>query len=105
VCQNLDIEYLWIDALCILLGKDGQEEWRQEAANMADVYFVTLFAASCSNTHPTFLNHKGIFTRNPKVLVRSSSGAPLIMARRKLTCGLHASYYSLSDLDPLEQRA
>ncbi|KAE8396135.1 heterokaryon incompatibility protein-domain-containing protein [Aspergillus alliaceus] len=34
--QSLNIQYLWIDSLCIV--QDSQEDWNQEAARMSDVY-------------------------------------------------------------------
>jgi Heterokaryon incompatibility protein (HET) len=36
ITQSLGIQYLWIDALCIV--QNSQEEWEQEAAKMKDVY-------------------------------------------------------------------
>lgn len=107
-CWRLEIPYLWVDALCILQGEDVKEEWREEAANMADIYgnaFVTIFTASCSNTRQSFLAHEGTLTRNPQVLLQNSLGAPLIMARRKLPLGSHSHKDSRIGLDPLEKRA
>lgn len=42
----LDIEYLWIDSLCII--QDDEEDWRKESANMKNIFgfsHVTLAAA------------------------------------------------------------
>src|SRR3978361_980413 len=34
--RNLNIEYLWIDSLCIV--QDSNEDWEREAAAMSKVY-------------------------------------------------------------------
>jgi hypothetical protein len=36
VTRKLGIQYLWIDALCII--QDSQQEWRREAKNVASIY-------------------------------------------------------------------
>ncbi|KAF1351493.1 HET-domain-containing protein, partial [Lizonia empirigonia] len=36
LCLNLGIQYLWIDALCIL--QDNEDDWKRAAASMADIY-------------------------------------------------------------------
>jgi hypothetical protein len=45
ICRSLGIIYLWIDSLCII--QDSPEDWKEQAAQMADVYqhsFVTIAA-------------------------------------------------------------
>jgi hypothetical protein len=61
VCRNMSVRYLWIDALCIIQGPDG--DFQQEAARMEDVYANALFtitAAACTDTTQPFL-----LRRNP----------------------------------------
>ncbi|KAH8685460.1 heterokaryon incompatibility protein-domain-containing protein [Tricladium varicosporioides] len=36
VCQQLDVDYIWIDSLCII--QDDVEDWEREAALMTKVY-------------------------------------------------------------------
>ncbi|KAK5122330.1 hypothetical protein LTR85_004241 [Meristemomyces frigidus] len=36
ICQELNIEYLWIDALCII--QDDQSDWEQEVPRMGGIY-------------------------------------------------------------------
>ncbi|KAK3375000.1 heterokaryon incompatibility protein [Podospora didyma] len=36
ICRRLGLQYLWIDALCIIQGDD--EDWAREAGKMCDVY-------------------------------------------------------------------
>ncbi|KAF2850372.1 HET-domain-containing protein [Plenodomus tracheiphilus IPT5] len=50
ICQNLSIEYLWIDSLCII--QDDEADWQKQAALMADVYegaIITIAAAHAEN--------------------------------------------------------
>ena len=49
-CLAIGINYLWIDALCIV--QDDDADWHIEAAKMADVYqnsYITLAATSASS--------------------------------------------------------
>jgi hypothetical protein len=52
ICRRLSVRYLWIDALCILQGPDG--DFQQEAGRMQSVYSGSIFtiaAADSSNPH------------------------------------------------------
>ncbi|GAP84622.1 putative tol protein [Rosellinia necatrix] len=45
ICRRLDIQYIWIDSLCII--QDSDEDWAEESAKMADIYanaFLTIAA-------------------------------------------------------------
>lgn len=59
VCRNLLISYLWIDALCIVQGEDG--DFLSEAPRMQEVYAGSIFtvvAASSKDTTEPFLVHR-----------------------------------------------
>ncbi|KAH3946152.1 hypothetical protein HBH53_137590 [Parastagonospora nodorum] len=67
-CRRLCIDYLWIDSLCII--QDSDEDWRFQAALMADVYEnarVTIAAAAAHDPG------KGCFQKTH----RSCLGQPL----------------------------
>lgn len=52
----LDTNYIWIDSLCIV--QDDPEDWRAEAAKMADVYmnaYLTIAASAVPNSDSSFL--------------------------------------------------
>ncbi|KAF1949571.1 HET-domain-containing protein, partial [Byssothecium circinans] len=52
IAKRLDVRYLWIDALCIIQGPDG--DFQKEASRMRAVYSGSLFtiaAAESSNPH------------------------------------------------------
>lgn len=50
--RALDIDYLWIDSLCII--QDDHMDWRREAARMAEIYqnaYLVVSATSSENAH------------------------------------------------------
>ncbi len=59
-CLAIGINYLWIDALCIV--QDDPSDWQMEAARMADIYqnsYITLAATSSSS------GSEGLFHEKP----------------------------------------
>lgn len=67
--RSLKIPYLWIDALCIL--QDSQEDWRQEAPKMKQVYqgsTLTISVLRANDVQSGFLANRGGF----KVLLPAS---------------------------------
>lgn len=59
VARKLKIEYVWIDALCIIQDDDASEnDWAKEAGHMSSVYggaFVNLAATTALSVHEGFL--------------------------------------------------
>lgn len=56
LARRLDIEYIWIDSLCII--QDSQQDWELESSRMGDYYsnaFLTISAASSPNHSTPFL--------------------------------------------------
>ncbi|KAF2635397.1 hypothetical protein P280DRAFT_484629 [Massarina eburnea CBS 473.64] len=105
--QNLtDYVPTILDALCIIQGKDGEAEWNQEAAHMADVYqnaTVTIYAACCSNPQQSFLhrNRRDKF----RVLELDDSERAIVMGQFHSPRGFHRYSRTGRHLDPLEERA
>lgn len=57
MAQRFEIEYIWIDALCIL--QDSKDGWEVESARMGDYYgnaHVTILADMCRNLTISFLS-------------------------------------------------
>ena len=56
ICWDLGVQYLWIDALCIIQG--DAEDWSQESARMHQIYaqsWLTLVLAHTESPHVGFL--------------------------------------------------
>jgi Heterokaryon incompatibility protein (HET) len=49
LCRDLDIYYLWVDALCILQDSDSLE-WSEEASNMDKIYGFAAFTLAISSS-------------------------------------------------------
>ena len=55
ITRELGVQYLWVDALCILQGQDDEDariDWQQHSAIMGDIYgnsFVTIAAAAAAH--------------------------------------------------------
>ncbi|KAF9697875.1 hypothetical protein EKO04_004259 [Ascochyta lentis] len=79
LCLNLDIQYLWIDALCIK--QDDTKDWEDAAASMADVYShakITIAATWSDDSNRGFfsqmrteledmpMQEPGLYVRLPK---------------------------------------
>jgi hypothetical protein len=61
VALRLDIQYVWIDALCII--QDDSNDWRNEAALMGDVYKNATYNIGALGV----LGHAGLYTaRDPR---------------------------------------
>jgi hypothetical protein len=48
ITRALGIQYLWVDALCII--QDSQEDWEAESKKMADVYWGVLDYFRCARS-------------------------------------------------------
>lgn len=54
ICRKLNIEYIWIDALCIIQDKDNGEDWLRESGRMRSIYgqsYLNLASASAASPH------------------------------------------------------
>lgn len=58
VAKELDIEYLWIDSLCII--QDSVQDWERECSKMSSVYsgaWVTIAASDAADSSQGFLHN------------------------------------------------
>lgn len=56
ICNALDVQYIWIDSLCIL--QDSREDWAMQGSKMAQIYsdcLVTIAADVAANSSQGFL--------------------------------------------------
>ncbi|KAI8720224.1 Protein kinase domain-containing protein [Fusarium sp. LHS14.1] len=72
--RGLNVQYLWIDSLCII--QDDQEDWKREAARMQQVFSnatCVIAASSASSSAEGFLETRR--DERPFVTLHSPSGA------------------------------
>lgn len=72
ICVALDIQYVWIDALCII--QDSAEDWDIQGSKMAQIYsdcVITIAADTAANTRAGFLTMRSDSLRSSVVRVRS----------------------------------
>jgi hypothetical protein len=75
LARCLEVQYLWIDSLCIIQGKDG--DWEQESKRMEDVYtsaYCTVAATSAVDSNAGFLERN---ISSEYVYVQDDSGRPV----------------------------
>jgi hypothetical protein len=88
VSRHLGIDYLWIDALCIVQG--DKLDWEKESANMAEVYgnaFLTICAAA------TIDSKQHIFQDLPEDFTQHPLGETGVFLRTQI---IHDSLFELS---------
>ncbi|KAK9423955.1 putative Heterokaryon incompatibility protein-domain-containing protein [Seiridium unicorne] len=84
VARRLSIEYLWIDALCIIQNQDDKKDWRREVSHMKSVYggaSIGLAASSATNAYEGCLSKQPYYSaasaRAQSVYRESSTDTPL----------------------------
>lgn len=88
ISRHLGINYLWIDALCIVQG--DKLDWEKESANMAEVYgnaFLTICAAA------TIDSQQHIFQDLPEDFTQHPLGETGVFLRTQI---VHDSLFELS---------
>jgi hypothetical protein len=92
--KELGLDYLWIDAICIV--QKEKEEWEEESQKMGHIYSnakIVLAATRSSNVHD------GMYTRRPVTPLSRDIEAPggLMRARRNLNHEIIISCRTKSD--------
>ncbi|KAK4226309.1 heterokaryon incompatibility protein-domain-containing protein [Podospora fimiseda] len=102
-CSYIEVNYIWIDALCIFQDQGSlQSDWDNEAPKMATVYgrsIVTMIAASGTSCH------SGLIPGRPDCIYVSSPSEPCmgLLVQRKNQTGFHHRS-STSIFDPIDTR-
>ncbi|KAK4448441.1 heterokaryon incompatibility protein-domain-containing protein [Podospora aff. communis PSN243] len=75
VTRKLGIRYLWIDSLCII--QDDEDDWRQEASNMASIYqnsFLVISATKSADAYGGLYSELPSDCQSRNVTVRNDNG-------------------------------
>lgn len=94
--NKIGLNYLWIDAICIVQGNQLEErqEWEQESKKMGRIYSNAKIVLAATRT----LNvHEGIFQPRPKIPLSNDIETPSICARRNLNHEIITSCRTKSD--------
>jgi hypothetical protein len=94
--KKIGLNYLWVDAICIVQGSQLEEkqEWEQESRKMGRIYSDAKIVLAATRT----LNvHEGIFQPRPKISLSNDIKTPSICARRNLNHEIITSCRTKSD--------
>lgn len=103
VTRSLRIQYLWVDALCII--QDSVEDWEKQSEQMSTIYekaYLVIVASSAASATQGFLNHKRQKRTYHLPLPDVYGTQATIAVRTNPQSGLHSSR---SKEDPLAKRA
>lgn len=76
--RRLGLDYIWIDALCIIQRQQDSSDWLSESAKMRSIYgggYVNIAASQASNVHEGFLHRSGEYIGGITAKVSSSKGS------------------------------
>lgn len=77
VCRSLDIQYLWVDSLCIVQGDNA--DWERESLRMAGYYehaYITMIPSVANSCHDGFLERSnGIVPPGMEMAFQSSQNS------------------------------
>lgn len=108
VARFLNIDFIWIDSLCII--QDDVDDWEEQAAQMGQIFeFAAITIAASLSSSP----YDSLFTkRNAKYEEfelyhdrNSTNDNVVFRARRKIVFGIHAKTGRSKDVDRLDTRA
>jgi hypothetical protein len=108
MARSLDIDYLWIDTLCII--QDSRSDWEEQAARMGGIFeaaAITISASSSLNPYHTLFGQRDRMYEEID-LFSGKKGAPSdvkFKARRKIDRGIHTKTGRSTYKDPLDTRA
>ncbi|KAI9708912.1 MAG: hypothetical protein M1820_003606 [Bogoriella megaspora] len=85
VAQNLGIQYIWIDSLCII--QNSVQDWEVESAKMCDIYsdaYLVIVAASAASDNIGFLQDRPQLYKGVPIESNPGSGREDILLRRTI---------------------
>lgn len=108
VCEQLGLEYIWVDSLCII--QDNEEDLERELAVMPMIYqqaWVTISASSASNCSEGFLHprtYSSMFGRPVALRYLTIDGmrtGTIVLAESRYSSGLELLDFNI----PIQRRA
>ncbi|PMD32736.1 HET-domain-containing protein [Hyaloscypha variabilis F] len=106
LAQRLDLQYIWIDSLCII--QDSEADWNTESAKMAEVYagaVVTIAATSANDGREGLFVAKGAWNEAVPFSMANSHGEQTTIYIRSASNDHHVmSKNNLFDAHPLSRR-
>ena len=104
VARCLDIEWIWIDSLCII--QDSKADWETESGKMCDYYsnaYLTISASSSKNGSIPFLRERSSQWQPKRFPFTCTDGQKVEILARRHTGSSMAQL--VEDLSPLASRA
>jgi hypothetical protein len=104
VTRRLDIEWIWIDSLCII--QNSKSDWEIESAKMCDYYsnaYLTVSASSSKNGSIPFLRERSLQWQTERFPFPCTDGQKVEILARRHTGSSMAQV--VEDLSPLASRA
>ena len=95
ICQRLEIEYLWIDSLCIL--QDDEADWKDQASKMVGIYQNSILTIAATKSSEPL---GGIYSRSKYPTYNLADGIPI----RELNPKFPIRYFMDHKSWPLLQR-
>ncbi|KAL7628307.1 hypothetical protein AAE478_002507 [Parahypoxylon ruwenzoriense] len=86
ITRKLKLEYIWVDALCII--QDNLKDWEQQSAKMCSIYeqaYLTIAASSAASADTSFLKRSS----QPLKFQRRIDDRNILAARALCTNGCH----------------
>jgi hypothetical protein len=108
VARFLNIDFIWIDSLCII--QDDVDDWEEQAAQMGQIFeFAAITIAASLSSSP----YDSLFTKRSAKYeefqlyhdLKSTNDNVVFRARRKIVFGIHAKTGRSKDVDRLDTRA
>lgn len=78
VTRRLGLDYIWIDALCIIQRQEDFSDWLSESARMRSIYgggYVNIAASHAGNVHEGFLHRSDEYQGGIAAKVSTSQGS------------------------------
>lgn len=77
VCRALNIQYLWVDGLCIVQNDDRNRDWNEESGKMRQIYSNALLSIAADMSKDCTQGFLGRQTMRPQIFYHNRNGGQL----------------------------